>query len=156
MRGALLSAAIAAALLVPAGAAHADFDLQRFDVSFTEAPAAGSEVAGAAVQPPARGALVTQAGAHPYAVNVDIGVNTVSGEDETLLPDGSVKDLEVEQVPGFAGNPTAVPPCSSLELFHAFPRQRQLSALRRQLRDRSRPLRCRHRRRPRPLQVAAL
>jgi hypothetical protein len=59
----------------------------------------------------------TQAGAHPFVVqtNTLFGVRTDSNGDP--LPDGTMKDIEVELPPGFVGDPTEVPSCSQADLL---------------------------------------
>jgi hypothetical protein len=72
------------------------FSLKDLDVSFTNAD----------------GTPASQAGSHPFAMTIKLGVNTFTtagGE----VPDGEIKDLTVTQIPGFAGSPTAVPTCSA-------------------------------------------
>ena len=99
---ALLAAAALCALPANAGAA---VGLSEFDVSFT-----GPE-----------GSPLTQAGAHPYAMSTTFAVNTKEGPEGGTVPDEAVKDLLIAQVPGFAGIPTAVPRCSSLDFLQLVP-----------------------------------
>jgi hypothetical protein len=96
-----LLAVLAAVLLVAAPAAFAEpFGLSGFDVSFT-----GPE-----------GEEVTQAGSHPFQMTTSFRVNTkeIGGK---LFVSEPLKDLEVAQVPGLVGNPTAVPPCSAADFL---------------------------------------
>jgi hypothetical protein len=48
----------------------------------------------------------TQAGAHPYALRLDIGLNTAGPSS-----DGDLRDLRVSLPPGFLINPTAAEEC---------------------------------------------
>ncbi len=107
-----LALALAAALLA-AAPASAGFGLKDLDVTFTEAPPPGAEAG-------ELGATLSQAGAHPFALTVDLAANT---RPEPALPeigevpDGEVRDLHVVQIPGLAGNPRAVPTCPVLEFL---------------------------------------
>jgi hypothetical protein len=104
MRRAILPFVLALLSLLTMGApsAGAVFGLKDLDVTFTKED----------------GTVLTRAGEHPYAMKVELAVNTV---EEPLLgievPDGSVQDLLVTQIPGLAGDPTAVPRCPSLEFL---------------------------------------
>jgi hypothetical protein len=67
------------------------------------------------------GSAQTQAGAHPFAVGLDLTVNT---RPEPLLPpeigevpDEALKDLTITLMPGFVGSPTAVPRCSTADFL---------------------------------------
>jgi hypothetical protein len=111
--GITIATAAAVCAFLPASASA--FGLQNFDVTFTQAPA--SEVNSPDPVAPARGPEVTQAGSHPYAMNIDLAANTKEPKAGELLPEESAKDLEIEQIPGFAGNPTAVPPCSAVDFL---------------------------------------
>lgn len=53
-----------------------------------------------------------QAGAHPYAVHVEVGLNTTGGES-----DGDLRGLTVHLPPGLLINPTAVNECATTA-FH--------------------------------------
>ena len=81
------------ALAAPAGAA---FGLNNFDVTFTEAD--GSS---------------TPAGAHPFAMTISLGTNL----DGDLIPEGWLRDLAFEQIPGLVGDTTAYPRCSAAEFL---------------------------------------
>jgi hypothetical protein len=60
----------------------------------------------------------TQAGAHPGEVTTTVQMNTILNEAEDLeLPDGQLRNLEVDMPAGFAGNPTAVPSCSDSQFL---------------------------------------
>ncbi len=90
--------AFGAAILTPG--ASADFGIHGFNVTFVGPDGAG----------------VTQAGSHPYALKTTFEVNTETIE-EGIFPDESIKDFNIAQVPGFIGDQTAVPPCSTLDFL---------------------------------------
>jgi hypothetical protein len=89
----------AGALWLP-GPAQASFGLYGFDIGFSNAD----------------GTPATQAGSHPFAVRVSLGVN-FNGEGQAALPDGRLRDLVMKPPPGFIGDPTAYPRCSTLDFF---------------------------------------
>jgi hypothetical protein len=92
------SAALGALLAVaPASAA---FGLNGFDVAFTGP----------------NGSAMLQAGSHPFEMTVSFNVNTKASKGGVLLDD-ALKDLELTQMPGFVGNPTAVPPCATSDFL---------------------------------------
>jgi hypothetical protein len=97
-----LTAAIAALAIMSGGASHADAQvgLKVFDGKFT-----GPD-----------GAIVTQAGSHPFSFVTKLKVNTVevpSGE----APDEAVRDLNIDQWTGFVGDQTAMPACSTVDFL---------------------------------------
>lgn len=97
MRRLVLSLSMAVALaLVGAVPASAAFGLKELDVTFTNED----------------GSMASQAGAHPFAFETQLFVNSTVDGDGFEVPEGEVKDLVVAQIPGLVGNPTAVPPCS--------------------------------------------
>ncbi len=57
-------------------------------------------------------AATKQAGAHPYALELDAGLNTSGGAS-----DGDLRDLTVHLPPGLLINPTSVPECTAVS-FH--------------------------------------
>lgn len=59
-----------------------------------------------------------QAGIHPFAMTTSFGINSVE-EGGKVHVDGAVKDLEFETPPGFTGNPTATPRCSTVDFLNA-------------------------------------
>jgi hypothetical protein len=61
------------------------------------------------------GSAMIEAGAHPFAVTTNLGVNTEEDPDLGLVPEDAVKDIAVHFPPGLVGNPTAVPRCSDEE-----------------------------------------
>jgi len=95
---ALLAAAVVC--LVPSPAAAAEFGLSDFEVSFTDS----------------KGAPAIQAGSHPYAMSTVFHVNTEEVEGSPV-PAEPIKGLDITQVPGLAGDQTAVPPCPTLEFL---------------------------------------
>ncbi|HWM64167.1 MAG TPA: hypothetical protein VNP96_09305 [Solirubrobacterales bacterium] len=94
-------ASMAMALCALAPTASADFGLESFDVTFTNA----------------NGTPVTQAGAHPFAMTTTFSVNT--RPDPTLgeIPDEAFRNFDFAQIEGLIGNPTAVPACTTLEFI---------------------------------------
>ena len=82
-------------LLAAAAPAQAAFGLNGFDVSFENED----------------GSPATKAGSHPFAMTTTFGVN-YHEEGGAAVPDGELKNLQVELPVGFAGNPTAMPTCT--------------------------------------------
>ena len=102
MRRAILVLVLLASLFASPAPASAAFGLKDLEVSFTEEG----------------GEALTQAGAHPFEMKVDFAANTFEDPKFGLpAPDGAIEDLFVTQVPGLAGNPTAVPRCTSLDFL---------------------------------------
>jgi hypothetical protein len=97
------SVAVASSLLVWSPVAHASFGLQSFDFSVDSAPPAGAE-------PGAVGPPDVQAGSHPFQVSIGFAFKTTESQG-AKIPDGSVKDLQVELPTGFVGNADSVPQC---------------------------------------------
>ncbi len=88
-------------LAVPAGAS---FGLSGFDVTYTNQD----------------GSPVTQAGSHPFAMTTTVNFNEKTNPTEpggSKVPDGEVRDLFVKLPPGFAGDPVAVPACSTADFL---------------------------------------
>jgi hypothetical protein len=97
----LLLSTTALAILALAPAARAEFGLNEFDVNFTNAD----------------GSTVTQAGAHPFAMSTALHfISSPTGKGGERAAE-AVKDLIVGQMPGFVGNPYAVPHCSTQEFL---------------------------------------
>ena len=97
--GALASLAAAVALIAAAAGAapaSADFGMERFDVTFTNAD----------------GTPATQAGSHPFAVTTRFGINATEADPFEKTIDGYLKDLFIEQPTGFNGDAT-LPRCDS-------------------------------------------
>jgi hypothetical protein len=99
----LLAAIVLAAglALLTASSAAAAFGLSGFDVRFS-GPSGEAQM---------------QAGSHPFAMETSFAVNL----DEKGFPEGAVKELDIAQVPGLAGIPNAVPPCSTLDFLTRIP-----------------------------------
>jgi hypothetical protein len=70
------------------------------------------------------GAPATQAGSHPYQLDLEINLNK-GGEFEdqpgVTFPDGDIKELAIEMPPGLIANPSVLSRCSAVQ-FHT-PRQ---------------------------------
>jgi hypothetical protein len=109
-RLAALLALLAAALLVGAPPALADFGLKELNVAFENED----------------GTPATIAGSHPFSMTTTLGVNTevvpggaVDPETDQVVdgevPEGELKDLTVAQMPGLIGDQTAVPRCSPVD-----------------------------------------
>jgi hypothetical protein len=100
-----VTAVLAIALLVLAApaVAQADFGLNDFDVTFTNED----------------GSIDTQAGSHPFAMTTSFTINqdTEEGPEGGMISDEVVKDVIVTQVTGLAGNPSAVPRCSTIDFL---------------------------------------
>ncbi len=94
---ALAALACAAVGIAPA---RADFGIEKFDVTFADAQGAGT----------------AQAGSHPFSFTTSFTTNTKEANGG-ILPDGSLKDLLIFQVPGFIGDQTAVPRCTNLNFL---------------------------------------
>jgi hypothetical protein len=94
-----LAIVLVTALWVPL-AAHADFGLAQFDVSFENED----------------GTPATQAGSHPFAMNTFLEVShSEKAPGKFFVDGGDIRDLILEQIKGFTGNTTAVPRCTTLE-----------------------------------------
>jgi hypothetical protein len=63
------------------------------------------------------GSFTTQAGSHPYALKVTFAPKTKEDGGGKEVPEAPIKDIDVQQIEGFAGNPTAVPPCKALDFL---------------------------------------
>lgn len=93
---------LAAAVLCAPTPAPAAFGLEDLDAGFATAD----------------GGLASEAGTHPHAFATTIDFNTKDGAPLTFeVPDGSPRDLTIAAVPGLAGNPTAVPRCTTLQFL---------------------------------------
>lgn len=93
---ALFSAVLGAA---PASAA---FGLSNVDVTFTDS----------------HGSPAMAAGSHPFAMTTSFTVNSVENVEKGVpVVDGALRNLDVVLPPGFVGNPTAVPPCETLDFL---------------------------------------
>jgi hypothetical protein len=94
---ALLCAAWAPAAQAAHPAAPGGFGLSEFDLAFTNAD----------------GTTATQAGSHPFAMTISLGAN-LDGEGD---PEGWLKDILVEQLPGLLADTTAYGRCSSADFL---------------------------------------
>ncbi|HEX3359950.1 MAG TPA: hypothetical protein VHS74_03060 [Solirubrobacterales bacterium] len=91
----------AAATLILAAPARADFGLGEFNVTFTEED----------------GSPATQAGSHPFAMTTSLALNSHTDPVLGPEPDGEIKDLTIEQPVGLAGDPKATPRCSTAQFL---------------------------------------
>lgn len=108
---AVLCAAVAMLALPPAPAARAALGFQSVEFSIDSAPHPGSE-------PGAVGPPQLQAGSHPYQVDIAFVLNQLTGPQGEPVPDGSLKDLQIELPPGLTGSLNKIPQCP-LEEFQA-------------------------------------
>jgi hypothetical protein len=90
-----------------AAPAQAVFGLKEFDVIYTNQD----------------GSPATQAGSHPFAMTTTVEVNEKEGLPGSgeIRPDEEIKDLVVNLPPGFAGNPSATPACSTADFLSRSP-----------------------------------
>ncbi len=86
-------------LLLAAAPASADFGISTPQIEFHEAD----------------GSQATQAGSHPYALDIFFEVNRHEEEGQPFVDGGDIKDLLFEQARGFVGSTTAVPRCSTID-----------------------------------------
>lgn len=96
-----LLAAAAALLMLGAAPAQAAFGLNNLQVEFLNAD----------------GTRATQAGSHPFEMRTSFGLNTIGERGGGQYIDGALRDLDVEQPVGFAGDPFAVPRCETLNFL---------------------------------------
>jgi hypothetical protein len=99
MGAALLVAGGLSALLAPASASAA-FGISSFDVSIANQD----------------GTPATQAGSHPYELTTSFSFATTPGPNGQPMPDGNMKDVQIELPPGLIGNPNATPKCTVQDL----------------------------------------
>jgi hypothetical protein len=102
-----LAVAVAVTAWLPV-TAQAEFAINDFDVSFTEAD----------------GSPAIQAGSHPFQMTTSFGFNYEQvgpGYYEYTVEE--LKDATIDQVPGFVGDTTVMPRCSTVDFFGAFPGQ---------------------------------
>lgn len=86
--------------LPAAGTARADFGFSSADVVFRNDD----------------GTIATQAGTHPFEMSTSLAFNTRPNTELGFeVPDEDPKRIVVTQMPGFIGDPTAVPPCSTAD-----------------------------------------
>lgn len=88
----LLLAAVA--MLIVASSASAAFGLAEYNVQYES-----------------EGEADTQAGSHPETMTVPLRFTATPTGEGGALPDAPAKDVFTTQIPGFVGDPTAVPQC---------------------------------------------
>lgn len=104
---ALVGMLVVCACLLASSSARASFGVSSFRFSTNEAPPAGS---GADTLGPPD----IQAGSHPWSLTTGFELNTTTNTlTGRAIPDGDVKDVEVNLPPGFTGDPTATPKCTA-------------------------------------------
>jgi len=64
------------------------------------------------------GSVDTEAGSHPYALTTSFSFNETIDAGGTTVPDGQLKDAEVDLPPGLIGDPTGIPQCSEGDLVN--------------------------------------
>ncbi|MET0305942.1 MAG: hypothetical protein ABW196_06910 [Solirubrobacterales bacterium] len=94
----LLALALSASLPTVAPAA---FNLKNFDLTFTEAD----------------GSMATQAGSHPYALNLSFEPTTVENPEGKQIPEEAIKDVIIGNPAGFIGSESPVPRCATLDFL---------------------------------------
>jgi len=107
-RGALAALIAATALLmaaIAAAPAAAEFGFNSIDLHLSSSDA--NPFKPGTSDPPA-----TQAGSHPYALSAAFEVNYTKVGSE-YFPDERLRNLSFELPPGFSGDATAIPPCST-------------------------------------------
>lgn len=109
-RLAIIFASAALSLLALTPVARGAFGPDEFDVAFTGAPPAGS-------LPGVLGPTISQAGSHPYQMVTSLHFPAIPNGKGGETLEEAVKDIDVAQMPGFVGNPSAVPTCSSAEFL---------------------------------------
>jgi hypothetical protein len=96
-----LSAAPAAEGAFECEPAEENFGLCNLDVTFTNE----------------KGEILSQAGAHPFAMTTSFGVNGEETAEGGVLANEAVRNLLFTQMPGFAATPTSVPICSMADFL---------------------------------------
>ncbi len=91
---------------IGASSAAAEYVLEDFDVRFTDKDATPNL--------PFDDPMTTQAGSHPFAMTTSFGIShsEVGGKFEL---EGDAKDLILDQVAGFVGDPKATPHCTTAQ-----------------------------------------
>jgi hypothetical protein len=92
-RGLLAALATALLLLLSASPAQAAFGLQGFQLQLGQS------------------GLPAEAGSHPSGVVNTFSLNTATGAEGKLVPDGELRNLKLSLPAGLVGDPSAVPPC---------------------------------------------
>ena len=98
-RALLISCAALVVLGLMPAASQAAFGIHGFDVTFEEED----------------GSAATAAGSHPFVTETAFHLNFTETAPLTFIPDGEIKDLEVNLPVGFAGDPTATPRCTQAQ-----------------------------------------
>jgi hypothetical protein len=93
--------AVLLASLAIAAPAQAEFGVESFDVTFS-----GED-----------GSPALQAGSHPFAMNTEVRLESVSNGKGGRKIEENIKDFWTGQIAGFVGNPTAVPSCASADFL---------------------------------------
>ncbi len=88
-------------LLLSAAPASASFGFQNFETRLINRD----------------GSPDVQAGSHPWEMTTSFSFHETAGASGELVPDGNVKDIQMELPAGFVGDPTATPKCTSQQ-FH--------------------------------------
>ncbi|HEY2054665.1 MAG TPA: hypothetical protein VGH14_12085 [Solirubrobacterales bacterium] len=104
----LLAALVACGLLfaVLAPSAFARFGIASFDGEVTRNAAGDPD---------------TQAGSHPFEVSTTINFNLREGKEKgTMVPDGNVRDVDVELPAGLIGDPSATERCTAAQFAGGF------------------------------------
>ncbi|HEY7829189.1 MAG TPA: hypothetical protein VIC06_01335 [Solirubrobacteraceae bacterium] len=98
MRGKYLGAGLGTLLwfIVLAGTAFGSFGFKDFSYSTVNQD----------------GSAVSQAGSHPWALTTSFDLNATTNGSGEPIPDGDVKDTDVDTPLGLTGNPNAAPKCS--------------------------------------------
>ncbi|MEX0972943.1 MAG: hypothetical protein WDZ46_06760 [Solirubrobacterales bacterium] len=116
---ATLGAAVVALATLGAAPASAAFGIKAFDVQIAADPPADPK----STTTYAEGGNYSQAAGHPYAVVTHVAWNSHPDPIEDpnfnglLVPEGDVRDTQVDLPPGMVGNPTAVEGCTAAQLF---------------------------------------
>src|ERR1700704_141639 len=70
------------------------------------------------------GSAATQAGSHPWALTTSFDLNGAMNLAGEPIPDGDVKDTDVDTPLGLVGNPSSIPKCS-IQRFTTPPREKE-------------------------------
>src|SRR6476469_1001775 len=99
MKRLMLILPIVVAFAVWSPAAAPAFNLTAFDVTFENED----------------GSPATQAGSHPYAMKTKVAL--ALNPDNPIELAGELKDLNIDQIPGFVGTPGAMPRCPTAKFL---------------------------------------
>jgi hypothetical protein len=92
-----MAALVLASVVCAVPASGAPYGVKKFDVKFVNAD----------------GSPAIQAGSHPFAMITTFVLSTHLNAESYEVPDQELKDLTIDQIPGFVGDPTATPYCST-------------------------------------------